>query len=116
MTMCTLELIVPVSALIDMGAAAERAHHSFSPTLLGNKVAATLVIVKVIDEGDKGVEVFKCKSHSSRYLHLLILENYEILSKKSRLFRLDFNILRDYWCKLVYRSPFFCSLLFRDHF
>ena len=53
MTMCTLELIVPVSALIDMGAAAERAHHSFSPTLLGNKVAATLVIIKMIDEGNK---------------------------------------------------------------
>ena len=72
MTMGALELIVSVPAFVDMGAAAERAHHSLAPTLLGNEVAATLIIVEMIDEGDKGVEMFKCKSHSSRYFYLLI--------------------------------------------
>ena len=72
MAMGTLELIVPVPALIDMGATAERAHYHFSPTLLGNEITATLVIVKMIGKGDKGVEMFKCKSHSSRYFYLLI--------------------------------------------
>jgi len=67
--MGTLELIVPVTALIDMGASAERAHYHLSPTLLGDEIAATLVIVEMIDEGDKGIEVFKCKSHSSSYLY-----------------------------------------------
>ena len=67
--MGTLELIVTVAALIDMGASAERAHYNLAPTLLGDEITATLIIVKMIDEGDKGVEVFKCKSHSSSYLH-----------------------------------------------
>ena len=66
--MGTLELIVPVTALIDMGAAAERAHNCLAPTLLGDKVAASLVAVEMVDEGDKGVEMFKCKSHSSSCL------------------------------------------------
>ena len=61
--MGTLELIVPVTAFVDMGASAERTHYHLSPTLLGDEIAATLVIVKVIDEGDKGIEMFKCKSH-----------------------------------------------------
>ena len=68
----TLELIVTVTALIDMGATAERAHYHLTPTLLGNEITATLVIVEMIDEGDKGVEMFKCKSHSSRCFYLLI--------------------------------------------
>ena len=68
----TLELIVTVTALIDMGATAERAHYHLTPTLLGNEITATLVIVEMIDEGDKGVEMFKCKSHSSRYFYILI--------------------------------------------
>lgn len=58
----TLELIVTVTALIDMGATAERAHYHLAPTLLGYEITATLVVVEMIDEGDKGVEVFKCKS------------------------------------------------------
>ena len=66
--MGALELIVPVSAFVDMGAAAERAHHSLAPTLLGNEIAATLVAVEMVDERDEGVEVFKCKSHSSSCL------------------------------------------------
>lgn len=70
--MGTLELIVPVTALIDMGTPAERAHYRLTPTLLGNEITATLVIVKMIGKGDKGVEMFKCKSHSSRYFYLLI--------------------------------------------
>ena len=70
--MDTLELIVPVTALIDMGASAERAHYHLAPTLLGDEVTATLVVVEMVDEGDKGIEVFKCKSHSSRYFYLFI--------------------------------------------
>jgi hypothetical protein len=67
--MGTLELIVTVAALIDMEASAKRAHYHLAPTLLGDEVTATLVVVEMIDEGDKGVKVFKCKSHSSSYLH-----------------------------------------------
>ena len=70
--MGALELIVTVTALIDMGASAEGAHYNLAPTLLGDEVTATLVTVEMVDEGDKGVEVFKCKSHSSRYFYLLI--------------------------------------------
>ena len=70
--MGALELIVSVPALVDMGTAAERAYNHLAPTLLGNEVAAALVIVEMIDEGDKGIEVFKCKSHSSRYFYLFI--------------------------------------------
>ena len=70
--MGALELIVTVTALIYMGATAERAHYNLAPTLLGDEVTATLVTVEMVDEGDKGVEVFKCKSHSSRYFYLLI--------------------------------------------
>ena len=51
---------------------AERAHYRLTPTLLGNEITATLVIVKMIGKGDKGVEMFKCKSHSSRCFYLLI--------------------------------------------
>jgi len=105
--MGTLELIVPVPTFVDMGAAAERADNRLAPTLLGNEVTATLVVVEVVDEGDKGVEMFKCKSHSSRYFYLLILENYGILTKSPAFFTLDFNVLRDYWCKQVYRSLIF---------
>ena len=46
-----------------MGASAERAYSGFAPTLLGDEITATLVIVEVVDDGDKGIEVFKCKSH-----------------------------------------------------
>ncbi len=65
MAVCTLELIVTVTAFVDMGASAERAHYHIAPTLLGYEIAATLVVVEMVDEGDEGVEVFKCKSHSS---------------------------------------------------
>ena len=70
--MGTLELIVTVTTLVDMGASAERAHYHLAPTLLGYEITATLVIVKMIGKGDKGVEMFKCKSHSPRYFYLLI--------------------------------------------
>ena len=69
MAMGTLELIVTVATLIDMGATAERAHYHLAPTLLGDEITATLVVIEMVDEGDKGIEVFKCKSHSSSYLH-----------------------------------------------
>ena len=72
MAMGALELIVSVAALIDVDATAERAHNRLAPTLLGDEIAASLVAVEVVDEGDKGVEVFKCKSHSLRYFYLLI--------------------------------------------
>lgn len=72
MAMGTLELIVTVAARVDMGATAERAHYNLAPTLLGNEVAAALVTIEMVDEGDKGIEVFKCKSHSSRHFYILI--------------------------------------------
>lgn len=55
-----------------MGASAERAHYHLALTLLGDEVTATLIIVEMVDEGDKGIEMFKRKSHSSRYFFLLI--------------------------------------------
>ena len=67
--MGTLELIVPVPAFVDMGASAEWAHYCLAPTLLSDEIAATLVIVEMVNEGDEGIEMFKCKSHSSSYLH-----------------------------------------------
>lgn len=70
--MGTLELIVPVTAFVDMGASAERANYHLAPTLFGDEITATLVVIEMLDEGDKGIEVFKCKSHSSRYFYLLI--------------------------------------------
>ena len=70
--MGTLELIVPVTAFVDMGASAERAYYHLAPTLLGYEITATLVVVEMIDEGDKGVKMFNCKSHSPRYFYLLI--------------------------------------------
>ena len=72
MAIGTLELIVPVTALIDMGASAERAHYHLAPTLLGDEVTATLVVVEMVDEGDKGIEMFNRKFHSSRYFYLFI--------------------------------------------
>ena len=74
MAMAALELIVPVAALIDMGASAERADYHLAPTLLGDEVAAAPVVVEMVGEGDEGVEVFKRKSHSLKvftsYLYL----------------------------------------------
>jgi len=52
-----------------MGSSAERAHYHLAPTLLGDKIAATPVIVEMVDERDKGVEMFKCKSYGSSYLY-----------------------------------------------
>ena len=72
MAVSTLELIVTVTALIDMGATAERAHYHLAPSLLGYEITATLVVVEMIDEGDKGVKVLKCKSHIPRYFYLFI--------------------------------------------
>jgi hypothetical protein len=72
MAMGTLELIVPIAALIDMGASAERAYYHLAPTLFCDEITATFVVVEMIDEGDKGVEMFKRKSHSSRYFYLFI--------------------------------------------
>ena len=71
--MGTLELIVTVTALVDMGAATERAYNRLAPTLLGDEVTATLVIIEMIDEGDKGIEVFKCKFHMSISLSYSII-------------------------------------------
>lgn len=70
--MGTLELIVTVTALIDMGASTERAYNGFAPALLGDEITATPVVIEMVDKGDKGIEMFKCKSHSSRYFYLLI--------------------------------------------
>ena len=58
MTLGTLELIVAIPADIDMGATAMGADNDLTPTLLGYEITATLVIVEMIDEGDKGIEVF----------------------------------------------------------
>lgn len=64
MTISALELIVAVAADIDMGASAMGADNHLAPTLLGYEITATLVAVEVGGKGDKGIEVFKCKSHS----------------------------------------------------
>lgn len=58
MTLGTLELIVAIPADIDMGATAMGADNDLTPTLLGYEITATLVVVEMIDEGDKGIEVF----------------------------------------------------------
>lgn len=68
----TLELIVTVTALIDMGAAAMRADNHLTPTPLGDKVTATLVAIEMVGEGYEGIKVLKCKSHSSRYFYIFI--------------------------------------------
>ena len=57
-TLGTLELIVAIPADIDMGATAMGADNDLTPTLLGYEITATLVSVEMIDEGDKGIEVF----------------------------------------------------------
>lgn len=36
-----------------MGASAERAHYHLAPTLLSNEITATLVVIEVMNEGDK---------------------------------------------------------------
>ena len=72
MAISTFELIVSVTADIDVGATTVGADNHLAPTLLGDEVTATLVTIEMVDEGDKGVEVFKCKSHSSRHFYLLI--------------------------------------------
>mgnify|MGYP003299252318 CR=1 FL=1 len=46
----TLELIVPVGAYISMGASTERTNHVATPTLLSDKITATLVRIEVIDK------------------------------------------------------------------
>ena len=55
-----------------MDESAKRAYYHLAPTLLGDEITATLVIFEMVDEGDKGIEMFKCKSHSSRYFYLFI--------------------------------------------
>ena len=42
------------------------------PVVSENEVFAQSPVASVsemVDEGDKGIEMFKCKSHSSSYLH-----------------------------------------------
>ena len=46
--------------------------YHLAPTLFCDEIAATLVVIEMADERDKGIEMFKCKSHSSRYFYLLI--------------------------------------------
>ena len=57
LAVCTLELIVTVGAYVSMGASTERASHIAAPTLFGNEITATLIRVKVSDEGNEGVEM-----------------------------------------------------------
>ena len=68
----TFELIVSVTADIDVGATTVGADNHLAPTLFGDEIAATLVVAEMVYEGNKGIEMFKCKSHSSRYFYLLI--------------------------------------------
>lgn len=44
------------------------------------------------------------EGEESWYLYILIPKDYGFLTKKSRLFCMDFNYLRGFRCKLVYRS------------
>ena len=68
----TFELIVSVTADIDVGAATVGADNHLAPALLCDKVTATLVTIEMVGEGDKGIKVLKCKSHSSRYFYVFI--------------------------------------------
>jgi hypothetical protein len=86
--MGTLELIVPVTAFVDMGASAERANYHLAPTLFGDEITATLVVIEMVDEGDKGVEMFKCKSHSLKvFTSYLYLKTMGIFQKVQRFLR-----------------------------
>lgn len=60
----TLELIISVGASINVNRTTERAHYHLSPTLLGDKITATLLTVEVIDKRDKRIEMLKFKFHS----------------------------------------------------
>lgn len=95
--MGTLELIVTITALIYMGATAERAHYHLAPTLLGDEVTATLVTVEMVDEGDKGIEMFKCKSHSLKvftsYLYLKTMEFFQKVQRFSRWTSMFYGII-----------------------
>jgi hypothetical protein len=46
----TLELIITVGAYVSMGASTERTSHIITPTLFGDKITATLVVVEVSNE------------------------------------------------------------------
>ena len=46
----TFELIVTIGAYVSMGTSTERTNHVATPTLLSDKITATLVRIEVIDE------------------------------------------------------------------
>ena len=50
LTVSTLELIITVGAYVSMGASTERASHITAPTLFGNEITTTLVVVEVSNE------------------------------------------------------------------
>ncbi len=95
--MGTLELIVPVTAFVDMGAFAERPNNHLAPTLLGDEITATLVIVEVINERNKGNEMFKCKSHSLKvftsYLYLKTMGIFQKVLRFSRWTSIFYGII-----------------------
>ena len=93
MAISTLELIISIATCVNVYGAAVRTDNHFTPTLCGNEITATLVAVEVADEGDKGIKMFKFKSHSSGIFYSSIPENYRNLTKSPALFALDFNIL-----------------------
>ena len=78
-------------------ASAERAYYHLAPTLLGNEVTATLVTVEVIGKGDKGVEVFKCRSHSLKvftsYLYLKTMGIFQKVQRFSRWTSMFYGII-----------------------
>ena len=64
--------LVNIPLKVCLGNEVIRAHYHLAPTLLGDEVTTTLVVVEMVDEGDEGIAMFKCKSHSSRYFYLFI--------------------------------------------
>ena len=75
MAISTLELIISIATGVNVYGAAVRTNNHLTPTLCGNEITAALVAVEVADEGDKGVKMFKFKSHSSGTFYTSIPEN-----------------------------------------
>ena len=59
--MAAFELVVPIGAFANVGAAAERAHHLAVPPLLGDEIPALSVVVEM---ADKRINESKCCNES----------------------------------------------------
>lgn len=70
--MAAFELIVTISASIDMLASAERADHLSMPPLLGDEVAAAPLRIEMIYERNERIEVSEFKFHDLSYVLVFI--------------------------------------------